>query len=310
MLELSKQQRIPHALLFTGPPSVGKRLVAFALAADILRRHSNTPGSADRPLQSGSHPDLHLVRREDEKKDISVESIRELRSSLQLQPFMGKAAVAVIDNAHEMTTAASNALLLTLEEPANGRFLFLVTHAPQRLPDTIVSRCQTVFLGELTATEVTNVLKQLFAEKLTEKSLAAILALTGSSIAALGLEQHVNYRTLELENPAAAWKGIAELLTRSETLSVTLRRIFSSENSLAGDALSVASLLSEEKGDDLNWLVLKNTIRTVLRNAEHPEATKYADLLLQALEAERLIRDRNANPQLQLSSLFLNASGN
>ena len=304
---LAQGGRTPHALLFVGPEGVGKRLLAYGLAAELLQKYGANPQSVYTLLKTGGHPDLHPVERDEEKKDISVETIRGLRSSLQLQPFLGSASVAIIDNAHLMSIAASNALLLTLEEPAAGRFLLLITHAPQKLPETIVSRCQTVHIGQLNEQQIASILKSLLPKQMSEATLAPLLSLTTDSLAPLGLGEMVEKRTLTLRSETEAWKHLSKLVERCKHLEDAFERAFSGEPELAGDSLSLASLMSEEKGDDLPWLLLRAVARRALRRASSPHATAAADRLLQALEAERLVRERNASPQLQLSSLFLSA---
>lgn len=307
LARLVKNNRVPHALLFCGPEGVGKRLAAYGLAAELLHLHGATPRTVFHLLRSGSHPDLHPLEREEDKKDISVENIRELRSALQLQPFLGSASVAVIDNAHLMSTAASNALLLTLEEPAQGRFLILVSHAPQKLPETIISRCQSIRFGALDEKSVTNILQSLFPKTLSDKQLYLLKTLAHESLGPLGLSSLVHPRTLLLSSETAAGKHLNALFERARTLEASLTQAFAPGVELPGDSLSLASLLSEEKGDELSWLLLRTVARQALRNASPAHAEKQAELLLQALEAERLVRERNASPQLQLSSLFLKA---
>lgn len=146
--------RLGHGLLFTGPARLGKRAVA-----DRLARHVLCSGPEPRPcgqcrdcrlVDAGTHPDLHLVTLELNKEgtrlrtEIVIEQVRRLSEKMALTPQYGRAQVAVIDPADALNAAAANALLKTLEEPVPGRYLWLVSAHPMRLPATIRSRCQQV----------------------------------------------------------------------------------------------------------------------------------------------------------------------
>jgi DNA polymerase-3 subunit delta' len=141
--------RLGHALLFAGPAGLGKRAVVERLAAYALSAGDPAVEARNRPLiAAGTHPDLHVVSFVPNKEgtrlrtEIVIEQIRELGQKLALTPQYGLAQVAIIDPADALNTAACNALLKTLEEPAPGRYLWLVSARPGRLPATIRSRCQ------------------------------------------------------------------------------------------------------------------------------------------------------------------------
>lgn len=146
--------RLGHALLFCGPARLGKRAVAERLAQRLLcpqRRPDGEPCGACRSchlLASGTHPDFHAVGLEMNREgtrlrtEIVIEQVRAVSEKLALTPQYGSAQVALIDPAEAMNAAAYNALLKTLEEPVPGRYLWLVSAHPARLPATIRSRCQ------------------------------------------------------------------------------------------------------------------------------------------------------------------------
>jgi DNA polymerase-3 subunit delta' len=141
--------RLGHGLLICGPEGLGKRAVADSLAQHIL-------GGSDAAMQrrsaqliaAGTHPDLHVVSfvpTKDGSKlrtEIVIDQMRELSQKLSLTPQYGVAQVAIVDPADAINRAACNALLKTLEEPAEGRYLWLISAQPARLPATIRSRCQ------------------------------------------------------------------------------------------------------------------------------------------------------------------------
>jgi len=141
--------RLGHALLFAGPPGIGKRAVALQLARHLLCQ--GAPAAAARSahlIEAGTHPDLQLVSFIPNKSgdklrtEIVIEQVRQISQQLALTPQYGIAQVVIIDPAEAINTAAANALLKTLEEPAPGRFVWLLCNEPARLPATIRSRCQ------------------------------------------------------------------------------------------------------------------------------------------------------------------------
>jgi len=157
--------RLPHALLFLGPPGVGKALVAQRLAARLACTAANPPcGACPGCLQvaAGSHPDLRLIgapsaagRKEGRtKKDIGIDQARELKRFVALQAISATRKLAIIDDADRLSIAAQNALLKTLEEPPGQAMLILVTASPGALLSTVRSRCQRIAFRPLADTEV------------------------------------------------------------------------------------------------------------------------------------------------------------
>jgi DNA polymerase-3 subunit delta' len=142
--------RLPHGLLLHGPEGVGKEHFAAVLAAGLLctqRGGGITPcGSCpDCALSRGaSHPDLHWLRRPEEKKSIGVDAVRDACEQLGMTSMRGGYRVAIVAQAQLMTVNAMNALLKTLEEPAPRTLLVLITARPSGLLATLRSRCQRV----------------------------------------------------------------------------------------------------------------------------------------------------------------------
>ena len=148
-IEALDSGRLGHGLLICGPTGLGKRAVADRLAQHLLSAgDGSTSNRSAQLMAAGSHPDLHVVTfglTKDGSKlrtEIVIEQMRELSQKLSLTPQYGAAQVAIVDPADAINRAACNALLKTLEEPAAGRYLWLVSANPARLPATIRSRCQ------------------------------------------------------------------------------------------------------------------------------------------------------------------------
>jgi len=141
--------RLGHGLLICGPAGLGKRAVAQALAEHLLTRGTDAQAERARQLiAAGTHPDLQIVSFIPNKSgdklrtEIVIEQVREIGQKLSLTPQYGAAQVVIVDPADAINRAACNALLKTLEEPQPGRYLWLVSSDPARLPQTVRSRCQ------------------------------------------------------------------------------------------------------------------------------------------------------------------------
>ena len=150
----ARRQRnaLPHALLLCGPQGLGKRDFLRRFVRGLLCQHPDNGDACGNCrscllFDAGTHPDyvaLSFGLRKDgvQRQDIVVDQIRELSARLATASQFGGWQIASIDPADAMNTAAANALLKTLEEPATQTMLILVADAPWRMPATIRSRCQ------------------------------------------------------------------------------------------------------------------------------------------------------------------------
>lgn len=142
--------RLPHALLVHGPVGVGKQRLAGAVAAALLcgGRGDRLEACGDCPdcalNRAGSHPDLHWIRPEEDRRTISVDQVRDATEQLGMTSMRRGYRIAIVSPADSMTRNAQNALLKTLEEPAARTLLVLVTARPCELLPTLRSRCQRI----------------------------------------------------------------------------------------------------------------------------------------------------------------------
>lgn len=302
-----EKKTVPHALMFVGPSGVGKRTTARAFAAKLF--HS-MGGQTTRLLAEGSHPDLHLVGRSEERKSISVEDIRALCGALRLRPYYGGGHVAIVDDAHEMNSAAYNALLMTLEEPPPNCYLILVTDSPQRLPATILSRCQPVHFGELNEREIRTVLAALVPD-FGEEQLTALTRFTGGSLEALDLAGWIDPLTLRPLDAGALQEHLGGISKESVRIGSRIRELLNSE---AGrdPAYVAACIAAQELGGDkeasvLVWRLILQELRHALRS--HTRAgSGWADLLQVTIQSLAMTRERNLNLPLQLTNIFAKAA--
>lgn len=145
-----QQGRLPHALLLTGPKGLGKLDFAVNLAHSLLCTQRQTQGLACGNcrqcllLRVNNHPDYHLIQAESNSRSIKIEQIRSLDTITVETSTLSLCKVVIIAPAEAMTTASSNALLKSLEEPGLPLYFLLVSHEPQALLKTLVSRCQRI----------------------------------------------------------------------------------------------------------------------------------------------------------------------
>ena len=151
--------RVPHAILVSGPASVGKTTLALDLAAALLCDAGDPESrpcrscAACRRVASGNHPDVHRLRPSGPGLQIRIgggddgPGVRELISELALLPAEGRARIGIIEAAHRMNESAQNALLTTLEEPPDATVIVLCADDEDRLLPTIRSRCARIRLG-------------------------------------------------------------------------------------------------------------------------------------------------------------------
>jgi DNA polymerase III subunit gamma/tau len=149
------KNRVGHAYLFSGPRGVGKtttaRLLAMAVNCEDPARRPCGECESCRLVRQGSHPDVIEL---DAASNNSVEDVRDLREKVSLAAVRGGTRVWVLDEAHMLSKSASNALLKTLEEPPPGLIFILATTEPEKLPPTILSRCQHFRFRRLSEGEI------------------------------------------------------------------------------------------------------------------------------------------------------------
>jgi DNA polymerase-3 subunit delta' len=154
-----REKRFPHGLIFSGPDGVGKHTCALMIAKALNCRNAESDGfcnqcPACRKIDSGTHPDVITITLEDEATQIKIAQIRQLLSTLDLQPLEGRNKVFIIDPANLLNAEAANALLKGLEEPPENSFFILITVNVHELLMTIRSRCQVYNFTPLTLDEI------------------------------------------------------------------------------------------------------------------------------------------------------------
>lgn len=162
-----KAQRLPHAILVQGADGLGKRAFAAWLAGAVLCDKSNGAElnfcgacASCALVKAGSHPDLHWTAPEEDKQQLSVDSVRAACEKLSKTSFRQGYKVAILEPAHQMTPGAANSVLKTLEEPSANSLLVLLTSRPSGLLPTVRSRCQKLTIARPTTADAMSWLQQ------------------------------------------------------------------------------------------------------------------------------------------------------
>jgi DNA polymerase-3 subunit delta' len=170
LLRTFQRGRIPSAYLFAGESGIGKKFTALNLAKalnclrdrnalSVMRNETENKNSSQithhasrldacdecsscKKIDLGVHPDILLIS--PEGGQIKIDEIRAIDETLSLKPFEGRWKIVVVEEASTMNPYAANAFLKTLEEPPKDSLIILVSSNPERLPDTIRSRCSRV----------------------------------------------------------------------------------------------------------------------------------------------------------------------
>ena len=183
-----KADRVPHALLFTGPRGVGKTSAARILAKALNCTTGPTPtpcGECQVCQEISSAISMDVIEI-DGASNRGINEIRELRENVKYAPARSRYKIFIIDEVHMLTPEAFNALLKTLEEPPGHVVFIFATTEPNRIPMTILSRCQRFDFKRIPLMEI---LQRL--EEIVEKEKISI---TTDSLLVIGREAEGSMR--------------------------------------------------------------------------------------------------------------------
>ena len=225
LLNALTQNRIAHGYIFSGHRGIGKTTIARILAMALNCR--TEVGSAERPtrepcgvceacteIRQGNAVDVIEI---DAATNRGIDEIRELRDAARYSPARDRYKVYILDEAHQITEAAFNALLKTLEEPPAHVIFMMATTEPENIPQTIRSRCQHFSFHAVKFDDILAQLKTIATEEkvIAEEESLALLAEAGdgSMRDALSImDQAIASAPLEAGRPKLSAEQIRELM--------------------------------------------------------------------------------------------------
>src|SRR5262249_47899520 len=325
-----KLDRVAHAYLFSGPRGVGKTTAARLLAKALNCVHgpTATPCGECQPcveIAAGTSVDVAEI---DGASNNGVENVREIRENAKYLPQRDRHKIYIIDEVHMLSGAAFNALLKTLEEPpGHVKFIFATTE-PQKLPDTILSRCQRHNFRRISAARILKRLQEIGAAEqagISDRSLAMIVrqseggmrdalslldqvlsacgqSPTDESVAeALGAIDHTLVHELTSALVRSASKRLIELTDEAFNRGVDLKRL-TEEIALQLRHLFVARTLGEapdELAEDEQKLLL-----AVARESDPAQLVRLFDIV----QASAWESSRAPQPKVALEMALLKAA--
>ncbi|HIJ86713.1 MAG TPA: DNA polymerase III subunit delta' [Desulfuromonadales bacterium] len=303
-----RSRKTAHSYLFEGVPGCGRKKTAQtliqALFCTTLTDDACGVCPSCRRIENGNHPDIHHIRPLPDKRDISIEQLRELQHILSLRPYEAPRKACIIDPAERMSVNAANSLLKTLEEPPGNALIILLTENSGMLLSTVRSRCQLIRFAPLSPEHLLALLER---SGMPPEAAALVAPMAGGSL----------QRALELDNEALAVRREA-VLSRIRQLSLNrIATVFDAAEELSGNRDATLELLDmllsffrdavhlgAGTGEIVNRSV-RPAIEAIAAQRSYPRNIE----LLERIYATRRDVQRNANPKLALDNLFMAMAG-
>jgi DNA polymerase III subunit gamma/tau len=257
-----RAQRVAHAYLFTGVRGVGKTTAARILAKALNCEHGPTENPCNQCSQcveitQGSSIDVLEI---DGASNRGIDEIRQIVENVRYQPAKCRFKIYIIDEVHQVTRDAFNALLKTLEEPPPSVKFILATTEPHRLPETILSRCQRYDFRRISLREIVARLGAIAASERFTITQGALVLLAREADGSMRDAQSLLEQVLACAVPSPG-EGISSSIDETllqDILGLSERRVLYEISAavLVGDAARCLELIAQvvHQGRDLNRL--------------------------------------------------------
>ncbi len=308
-------ERTRHAYLFAGVDSIGKRTLAYSFAMALNAPLNGEPGNIDhdqraaRNIRGGSHPDIVLSERDEKTGALKIDAVRALTTKLSLKPYEAAYRVAILDDFQFARPQAQDALLKTLEEPAETSVLLVLASSTDSILSTITSRCQVLNMRPLSVEATRTILENQYHVPPPDADLIARVSggRVGWAIQAADPESEL------MENRATALNVLEDALQTNRAGRFNLADELGKDKLAALPVLELwitywRDVLLKAGGTSLP---ITNTDRedalvALAGNVPMTEATR---ALLATREARATLQRTNTNARLVLEAMFLDYPG-
>jgi len=296
-----RQGRIAHAYLFTGTRGVGKTTTARILAKALNCEQGPVPEPCNqcvlcRDITLGNLLDVLEI---DGASNRGIDEIRDLREKIRYAPTHSRYKVYIIDEVHMLTEHAFNALLKTLEEPPPEVVFIFATTEPQKVPMTILSRCQRFDFRKVASTEISRCLEKIAEQEHIHITSEALYRIARRAEGSLRDAQTLFDQVLAFCGPEVQVDDVGQLLGAAgeDQIFALLDGI------LAHDARLVLKLLHQclHQGHDVRELcrALLELIRDVIVTKVAPHGHSLIDRLPMEQEGLQTLGSRTTIEELQ-----------
>jgi DNA polymerase III subunit gamma/tau len=251
----TQKDRLAHAYLFSGPRGVGKTSTARILAKAINCKEGptiNPCGKCPACLDIAAGRSLDVIEI-DGASNRGIDDIRTLRENVKFSPTNGKFKVYIIDEVHQITSDGFNALLKTLEEPPEFvKFIFATTQ-PNKVPATILSRCQRLDFRRITVMKIISQLEKIIASEKVSVDKEVLFAVARASDGALRDAESILDQLIAFSKDKVSLQDVVSMLGMVE--QNTLFELV--EKMIAKDPAASLELLNGiiENGKDVNMFL-------------------------------------------------------